>query len=211
MLGFPQMGQKVFISSGHPKEYAHIAWGNIGSQFYGYIVGYKEAADTIIQHALVKGDNRTLDTTVYPACFLYRQYLELTLKDIYLSNSKETIQEKEKTLRGCQHNLRKIWAKAKELIIDDFSDGDKVILKAVESYINQFADEDSNSFTFRYPVTKDLDPVHKNEKIINLKNLAKRMDELETFLSAVSTGMDVHRDLENKMIPYYAIEFDNYY
>ena len=45
---FPQSGQQLFVSSGSPKEYAHIAWGNMSAQFYGYIAGYKEAADAII-------------------------------------------------------------------------------------------------------------------------------------------------------------------
>ena len=94
MSNFPQMGKQLFISAGHPKEYAHIAWGDINTQFYGYIRGYKEAADTIIQQALKKGDNSTLDTYVFPACYLYRQYLELALKDIYLTNSKDSRQDK---------------------------------------------------------------------------------------------------------------------
>ncbi|HHX23708.1 MAG TPA: hypothetical protein GX723_06825 [Thermoanaerobacterales bacterium] len=73
MLNFPQMGRQLFVSGGHPKEYAHIAWGDIGTQFHGYIKGYKVAADVIIQQALEKGDNFKLDTYVFPACFLYRQ------------------------------------------------------------------------------------------------------------------------------------------
>jgi len=211
MGDFPQKGQKLFVSGGHPHEYSHIAWGGMETQFYGYIVGYKNAADIIIMNALEKDDISILDTHVFPACFLYRQYIELALKDLYLSNSGDTREEKSQTLKNCQHNLKKIWAKVKVLIIADFPDDDMQVIEAVEDYIHQFAAEDSNSFAFRYPITKDLSLVNENEKFINLVNLAERMDELESFLSAVSMGMSVHCDYESEMMSYYASEMESYY
>ena len=211
MLDFPQPGQRLFISEGHPREYAHIAWGDIETQFYGYVRGYKEAADATIRQALEKGDPATLDTFVFPTCFLYRQYLELALKDIYLSNSKENRQAKIETLKTCQHNLLKIWAKVKPLIITDFPNNDRSVLSAVEDYIKQFAKADAGSFAFRYPVTKDLELINQQEKFINLVNLAERMNELEHFLSSVSMGMSAHRDFENEMLSYYAEDMEGYY
>lgn len=210
MSDFPVLGRCLFIGDGPPKEYAHIAWGDMERQFYGYIAGYKEAADTIIRHALEQGDNRTLDTCIFPACFLYRQYLELALKDIYLSNSQDSFEDKKKTIYDCSHNLKKIWNKAKTLIIADFPEDDPSVLDAVESYIFQFADEDSKSYAYRYPITMDLDLIN-NEKFINLVNLTERMSELEEFLSAVSKGMSEHRDFENEMKSYYAADMEGYY
>jgi len=198
----PQTGKKLFSSDGQFGEYAHIAWGNTKTQFYGYIVGYKEAADVIIRHALEKGDNHTLDTCVFPACFLYRQYLELALKDIYLSNTKETKEEKSQTLKECSHNLKKIWLKVRPLIIFDFSNDDKTDLDALEDYIKQFADEDSGSYAFRYPITKDLDIIKDKGKSIDLVNLAKRMSELENVLSAISMGMSANRDKEDEYLTF---------
>lgn len=211
MSNFPQMGKKLFISGGHPKEYAHIAWGDIDTQFYGYIRGYKEAADAIIQQALEKGDNATLDTYVFPACFLYRQYLELALKDIYLANSQDSRQDKIATIKSCGHRLVDIWKKVKPLILADFPNDDKSVLNAVEDYIKQFAKADAGSFAFRYPITKDLELVNNQEKFINLVNLAKRMSELEHFLSSVSMGMSAHRDFESEMLSYYAEDMSDYY
>ena len=211
MSDFPQPGQQLFISEGHHREYAHIAWGDIETQFYGYVRGYKEAADAIIRQALEKGDFATLDTFVFPTCFLYRQYLELAFKDIYLSNSKENRQAKIETLKTCQHNLLKIWAKVKPLIIADFPNDDRSVLSAVEDYIKQFAKADAGSFAFRYPITKDLELINQQEKFINLVNLAERMNELEHFLSSVSMGMSAHRDFENEMLSYYAEDMEGYY
>ncbi|WP_338096339.1 hypothetical protein [Methanorbis rubei] len=99
----------------------------------------------------------------------------------------------------------------KVLIRSDFPDDDKSVLNVVEDYISQFAKVDKNSFAFRYPITKDLTLINDKEKFINLRNLAERMDELESFLSTVSGVMSTHRDFEKEMALYYASEMDGYY
>lgn len=99
----------------------------------------------------------------------------------------------------------------KPLIIAGFPDDDESVLGAVEDYIKQFAKADAGSFAFRYPVTKDLEPINQQEKFINLVNLAERMGELEHFLSSVSMGMSAHRDFENEMLSYYAEDIGDYY
>src|SRR4030042_2814002 len=45
-----------------------------------YAIGYKDAADILVSH--IEEKRRYQDTLVYPIVFLYRQYLELALKDI---------------------------------------------------------------------------------------------------------------------------------
>ena len=191
-------------------EFAHIAWGNIESQFYGYIVGYKRAADTIIDSALESGSNAWLDTCIFPACFMYRQYLELALKNIFLSNTRKSKEEKIDTIKRCGHNLPAVWTEVRALIEQDFPDEDPIVIEAVESYIKQFAAEDKNSFSYRYPINKELALCH-SEKKINLPNLKARMGELESFLSSVSMGMSVHRDFENEMMAYYEKDLNGYY
>ena len=207
MSDFPKEGKELFVEGGHQREFAHIAWGDTDSQFYAYITGYKEAADLVIQNALEKGDPHTLDTFLFPASFLYRQYIELVLKDIYLSFSDDNREEKKTTIKRVSHDLVRIWDKVKPIILKYFPDEDKSPLIATEEYIKQFAEEDKNSFVFRYPITKKLELVHSEERRINLANLAERMDELKAFLSAVSGGIshmaeveaDIKADYESEM------------
>jgi len=202
MNNIPKLGHKLFSPDGNIGEMANFAWGDTEIQFYGYITGYKEAADAVIQHAIEKGLGPTLDKCVFPACFLYRQYIELTLKDIYLSNSNDNKDEKMRTIKDCRHDLKKIWAKTKELILHDFPDEDIGILNAVEDYISQFVAEDVSSLVFRYPIKTDLDPVHSKGKSFNLLNLAVRMGELENYLSSISFGMSANRDTESEILWY---------
>lgn len=47
---------------------------------HGYIEGYKRAADLLVAHVMEKGKDQ--DYLVYPITFLYRQHLELRIKEI---------------------------------------------------------------------------------------------------------------------------------
>ena len=210
MSDYPKRDKKLFVAGKNPREHAYIGWGDAEIQFYGYALGYKEAADTIIAHALEQGDPATLDSMVFPACFLYRQYLELALKGIYLTYAGETNEEKVNAIKKCGHNLEEIWSKVKDLILTAYPNEDKEVLEAAELYILEFNSEDKTSYTFRYPVDKNLGLIHENKNykigkfekdgwFICLKNLAKRMDELCTFLCSVSAGMSEMRGHESCM------------
>jgi len=189
-IGFPQVGQKIFISDFTFGETAQVAWSKDSeTQFFGYISGYKEAANDVIRSALEKGNVGTLDSYVFPAIFLYRQFLELALKDIYLAYSDDAEEDKVKKIDKCRHNLKEIWKNVKPLIDDD-----PHILPAVEDYIFEFADFDSGSYAYRYPLDMKLNLYHEKPKLINLRNLAERINELAWYLECVGTGLEVRRN-----------------
>src|SRR5574344_2622471 len=87
---------KIFINQGKQDELAIIGQSDTAEQYYNYAVGYLSAADELINSLLMfKPQNihsplplsflehhlrENLNTYIYPICFLYRQYLELTLK-----------------------------------------------------------------------------------------------------------------------------------
>ncbi|HMK50182.1 MAG TPA: hypothetical protein VK435_09020, partial [Thermodesulfovibrionales bacterium] len=58
-------------------NYMHDSWP-------AYIIGYKKAADILVRH--IKQKRRSQDTLVYPIIFLYRQYLELAIKNLILKS-----------------------------------------------------------------------------------------------------------------------------
>lgn len=198
MDSFPKKGKQLFISGGSTHEYSHIALENEERQFRRYIDGYKNSADILVHQALEDGSYAVLDTFVYPIVYLYRHYVELTLKDIYLLNTKDSEDDKIKTIDRCQHNLMKMWFKAKPLISSSFPKDDMSVLDVVEDYISQLSEVDIQSFAFRYPITKRLSPVRDKAMFINLPNLAACMRELEYFLYSVSAGMDYQRECEGE-------------
>lgn len=224
MEDLDQIVEKLFISAGNNKEVACLGQGNVFSQFYYYTVSYLRAGDILIEHTLnsESSSDYILSLCVIPACFLYRQYLELALKDIYIQYSEDNDKEKEKMLQKTSHDLSAIWKYAKPLIENVIEKSDEEELALIESYVFNFASEDRNSFKYRYPITKKLEMVLPNERKININNLKERMGEIEGFLARkVLPSLDERKFYNetnlyrNKAIEYckqenYSLAIENY-
>lgn len=183
---WPQKGAKLFIEGGNYHEFSHFGWGNTPQEFAGYIHGYKEAADTLLSQAISSNDISKLDTWVFPVLFLYRQYVELQMKDMVLNYGNMDLKVQKSFLKKSSHNLMKIWNELKPMLENIACDNkEKNDVEIVESYIQQLHDRDPNSMVFRYPIRKDLQKALDKEYRINLKNLSERMIELENFFSGV--------------------------
>lgn len=168
-------------------EYAYFGWGNPNQQWYGYTEGYKQSADILVDYAIQSKRNKTLDTFVYPICFMYRQYVELKLKSIFLRYSDETKEEKVKFIQNVQHNLEKIWKRVKRVLEENSNDEEKKDIEIAEGYILQYHVFDKDSFSFRYPINKRLDVLHEKWEYLDIKNLKIRMNEIYNFLETADT------------------------
>jgi len=186
MNDFPLNKQKLFIETGNINELATIGQKDTYDQFYNYTIGYLEAANNIIERALkdVQCNDRyhcfnqedrnimishDLSKCVLPACFLYRQYLELALKDIYLQYSNDTEANKIQMVNKTSHNLTKVWKYSKPVIEQAIELRETEYLNGLDNYIKQFEEEDPSSMKFRYPINKNLKNFSLSErKIIRL-------------------------------------------
>lgn len=203
---WPQKGARVFEEGGDRHEFAHFGWGGVDSQFAGYTEGYREAANALVEAALTSRDIKTLDTFVYPILFLYRQYLELDLKWTILLHSGKSRQQKQAMLRKSGHNLSTLWQELKPLLLEATSDRDRTDIEVAEDYIMQFHRLDENSFTFRYPVTKDLEQVINQQRRLNLRVLRRRMDELNGFLNGADGKLSELTDYRSEMATFLSSE-----
>ena len=114
-----------------------------------YIEGYKDAADYLVEHAV---EELPVDMLVYPIIFLYRQYLELQLKDLFRvlllchNNPPKTL---------ITHNLIQIWREFRPLM--ESLDGNFEGLEYydhIEARIKEFDLIDEKSDSFRYPLDR---------------------------------------------------------
>lgn len=146
------------------------------------IKGYKDSADKLVEYALGSKRISILDTFIFPILFLYRQFIELSLKSLYLEYSDEQMSDKIQTIKQASHNLSSMWNKLKPVLIDasDTQEEKKLVL-SVESYIMQYHSYDKNSFKFRYPIDKNNNPLLKGEERLDIVNLKDRMTELDNF------------------------------
>ncbi|MDR3021443.1 MAG: hypothetical protein LBU60_02020 [Clostridiales bacterium] len=205
--------RKLFLDSKNNSTNAEIKPQKEVAQFFSYLTGYREAANVIIMDALIKGNDESKNNAIFPACFLYRQYLELSLKDLYLYYSKDTDEQKSKFLKNTNHLLLSVWSNQVKPMIEtlmnennkielegytdkqlkDFNLKEKERMQNIENYINEFHNMDVDSMLFRYPINKDRKPSHKSVKKICLVNLMQKINEIESFISFISALLDSTR------------------
>jgi hypothetical protein len=198
-LPWPSEYRGLFVQGGDYYEFAHLGWGDIWQQFYGYCAGYKESADRLIDDAIASGDIARLDTVVFPAFFLYRQFIELSLKQAILQFSSGDYSERIETFKKLNHDLVAMWKEFIKVLPEARDSNERTTLEVVEKYIQEFSTVDKSSFSFRYPITKDLELIFGEEQRINLRHVKDRMTELGAFFSGADAYMDDLRTCENEM------------
>lgn len=186
----PKKGERLFTGTSNYYQFAHFGWG-LKSQFYGYIKGYKSVSDAAVDLAVNSKDIAKLDTYVFPIIFNYRQFLELSLKSLYLDYSDDEPKTRLETIKKVSHDLMKMWDKVEPILLstNDGTDHKKMIA-IVKSYVKQYHDMDEGSFNFRYPITKQMTPVFKKEERIDLVNLKQRIGELSNFFDGMDGALD---------------------
>ena len=146
---------------------------------FGYINSYLEAANCLLERHVP-------DLYVFPIIFCYRQYIELSLKNICQKDMAE--QDYINFIRKVSHNLNAIWIEAQKHL-NAFNITDKEQINFMNNTVNDFNLIDPTSFSFRYPQDKKMNKSLENhfsindngtveQMVINLKNVS---ENLETF------------------------------
>lgn len=166
-----------------------------------YLRGYRVAADQLVEFALGERSNR--DFVIYPVLFLYRQFMELGLKEAI--NYALQLSDETHAKSRDHHRLGKLWHQF-ETLMKEVGDGSlDQHVKVVRNAVQQFASLDPTSQLFRYPEEKDGSPVRYPIERVNLPNLKAEMENAATALDMITGGLsamvDVHRDAHNEMQP----------
>ncbi len=182
------MTDSLFSSDKDWHNNACVNWSH--APFSLYTEGYKKAGDYLVQQ-VVEGSSEK-DILVYPIAFLYRQYIELQLKDI-IRESRILLEEQGDF--PTHHKLRPIWELANVLMKKiirkiDPTVGDYITdkdLKVIQRIISAFYSVDPDSFAFRYPEDKDGNQTLLGLTHINLRKLAEQIDVLKEQLGVCRT------------------------
>jgi len=172
----------------------HTSWlNNAGADGWClYADGYKRAADLLVQHLETTYD---VNTVVYPVLFLYRQYIELSLKDIIRDGRYLNHQRRQ---APAVHELRSLWNEARPIIKKHLADIPARDLDRIEGLIGKFSELDPTSEGFRYPTKKNGEPSFPYDSpAVNLKRVADVMGELSALLRPISDMLSMCRDLES--------------
>jgi hypothetical protein len=188
--GLPASTDKLFRSQEDWWNNACLNWG--GHSWLLYATGYKEAADLLVKH--IEARQASQDTLVYPILFLYRQYLELLLKDTL--RMAQRLQEVEGEM-PMHHRLDALWQELHRLLIQISPGDSEAELKEVGRLIGEFSHVDPLSMAFRYPVDKAGKPTLPGITHINLRNVREVLGKISIMLEGANS--QVYEYLQNKL------------
>ena len=178
---WPQPGDKLFVP-GFGRKVAYL--GGFGTDFSRYAIGYKDAADGLIDRTFERDCGA--DLQFYPIAFLYRQYLELRLKQLLISGG-HVVYDESKLTHG--HDLRRPWAEVRKILEDVWPGTHAEEMDALGECIEELCQLDAQSMSFRYPVDKEGKPTLLGLDRVDLVNLKGVMDRISSFLDASSDAL----------------------
>lgn len=162
------------------------------------IQSYKNCANILYQ-SIIK-DLQNNKHLFIPLCYLYRNSLELSIKEILFEESSHDYQKKLKLLNKYKHNMYKIWKSVKPDIIKHVNiREDDIILKYVENYIHKMNDFDGKADKFRYPTDKFLNLHFKTVKQFDLKNIRDFFEDILSFLYCTSISMSEQNQMSREL------------
>lgn len=167
-------------------NWCHDGWGL-------YASGYKEA-DLLVQHVEKLGSGQ--DLLVYPVLFLYRQYLELQIKDLIrqghrLKNIGNDFPK--------HHHIGNLWEVCHKLL-SEISPGDSVAeLKEIARLIAEFSAVDPGSIGFRYPQDKDGNPSLLGITHINLRNVRDVIGKISIILMGADAQLGEYLSFKDEI------------
>jgi len=144
-----------------------------------YAIGYKDAADILVEHIEKRQHGHPQDFLVYPIIFLYRQYLELSMKDL-INQARKFFDDL--TPFRQHHRINELW-KLCDKLLDQISPGDSAeYRKEIGRLMEEFAQVDPLSFSFRYPEDKDGNPTLPGLDYINIRSVREVVRKISVIL-----------------------------
>lgn len=175
----PEKGNKLFLETSEFYDSTEIGLGG-SSQIYCYINSYKFSADALVNTGINSG-LVALNNYVYLIIYNYKQFIELTMKSIYLFYSSDNVKIKKQNRVRVNHNLEKTWKLIEPLLnLVYTSPKDVSVMNAAKEYFIEFQNFNDNSFNFNYPFTADL--ITYSEKRKDIVNLKKEWKNFKCFL-----------------------------
>ncbi|HDY8067591.1 TPA: hypothetical protein RQK90_004688 [Vibrio vulnificus] len=171
-----------------------------------YIEGYWLGANKLVDDVVKSSTNQ--DTLVYPICFLYRQYIELQLKQ-FIQFSRILLSEGNNFPQN--HKISSLWEVLNGLMLKVIKQYDESIkeyitkedVAEIRKIIKDFHAVDPDSFSFRYHETKDGQNTLDGLDYINLRKLSDAMNKLHSLFEKYLTVLSLLMDYRNDMIAEY--------
>lgn len=193
----------VFLEEGGDYYYQSvIGYSYSKDKFYPYVKAYTESAEYL--YDCMSKDKKLYGVLFIPMCYLYRNAIELAMKEILFEECSFSFQEAIRLMNDKKHSILGLWNSIKADIIKHAQAPEEdTTLMYVEKYINQLHNIDGQADKFRYPIDKYMNLHFKNPKKFDIENVSNFFCELATFLSGVCMMMSAQNEWLAEMENYY--------
>lgn len=206
---WPKKGDNPFHvkkASLHSPTWASLDWmGRLNINDSLLASSFKEAGDKIISELEHGEGHKHPDMYFFPIAYLYRQALELKMKEIIRLAVKIDLLEGNKKLEAIlnRHDLYRLWNYVKSSAKKFWPDGEVDILSAVERVIQAFHNIDHSGQGLRY--TQDtsgqstLSKLPDSVDLVHFKDVFKGVFNLldgchDAFIDALDTMREMEQD-----------------
>ena len=139
--------------------------------------------------------------------FSFRQFLEVRLKELTYIGKRELFENPQ---FKATHSLEDLFQRyVKEVLPKVDPSYDKEMVDIVNRLIHEFNCIDPKSMSFRYPVDKELNPIH-NIPNFDIDNFKEVMDKLANFFDSQLEILQLLEDYNAEMAAELASEYASY-
>lgn len=169
----------------NPDDMAYIMWSEDSVfNFSNYSYAYRQAAEALYeQFKRHNGDYTMKDPMGITLTFMYRHYMELTTKFLYMKffpyihgrqiNEEEIVN----FIKDTGHDLNEIWKKLKPILADlSMKLRNTFNFEAFGHYISEFQRYDETSMKMRYPIDKKGKAIETKSQRFDIKILHDYME-----------------------------------
>jgi hypothetical protein len=185
----PQGGDRFFLNCRRAQNEPRAVAGS----WLDFACSYKVCADRLIE---AQKTRPVVDRSeVYPTVFLYRHYMELELKSVVaigrVAERGENATAKVLPILNT-HALKELLQQCREicewlgLLNGQFADA----FTNFSTLIDEFSEHDPNSFSFRYPIDKKLNPTLTRLGDIDLNHVEVMMKRSAAFLRTMREAVE---------------------
>ncbi|MEU6554632.1 hypothetical protein ABZ915_30810 [Streptomyces sp. NPDC046915] len=187
---WPQPGQDLLTDQGHWSQIACVGW--LKDDWYGHAHAFRRSAEILHQQA--SQDTCELDTAFFPMAFLWRHYVELTLKRLITDLQHLLNEPSQEVMRT--HNIEVLWRVFRPLAERAHPNEPSTDLDNVEATLRQLHGLDPTSEGFRYPIRANGSPTLEGIDRIHLGTFHDAMVRTANWLDS---GVDlVDEELQMK-------------
>lgn len=195
----------VFLEEGGSYyEQSVLGYKYSSMQFFPYVKAYTETADLLFEFAKEREELRNV--VFFPMCYLYRNAIELSMKEILFEECSHDFQRKLRIIKRKKHSLEAIWNSIKEDVEKVYRKN--VISKEIASLVEQLHSFDVASDKFRYPTNTELQLHYKEKTLFDMEGMKKYFDFFANQLYNVCMAMSEYNEVQAEMMSYY---FDSDY